>query len=364
MLLDAPVLHAVGAPMRIESIELDAPQVGEVRVRLTASGVCHSCLHVADGSLTGAPLPMVLGDEGAGVVESVGPGVDRLRPDDHVIISWAPTCGRCPMCLGGRPVLCEHQNPFGYLADGTVRMHLGKSDVFHFGVSTYAPMVVVPESCAIKIRDDMPLDRAALIGCCVPTGVGAVINTGNVSFGQSLAVFGCGGIGLNSIQGGRLVSASPIVAVDLNDRKLEVAEAFGATHTVNAAAYDVPGRIRSITGRGVDCAVVAVGSARAIEQAWASLAPGGICVVVGAVPSGTTISIDPRVLAVERRLAGSIYGSVRPAEDFPRLVDAYMAGHLMIDELITQRYSVDQVNEAHRALAAGENVRGLIVFDS
>lgn len=289
MLIDAPVLHAPNEPMRTEPIELDVPKTGEVRVRLSASGICHSCLHVADGSLTGAPLPMVLGDEGAGTVESVGPGVDRLRPGDHVIISWASTCGRCRMCVSGRPVLCERQGPLGYLADGTVRMHLGTADVFHFGVATYAPLVVVPESCAIKIRDDMPLDRAALIGCCVPTGVGAVINTGNVRAGQSLAVFGCGGIGLNSIQGGRLVSAFPIVAIDLVDEKLEAAGDFGATHTLNASADDVPGRIRSLVGGGVDCAVVAVGSNRAIEQAWASIAPGGVCVVVGAVPSGSTI---------------------------------------------------------------------------
>lgn len=358
----APVLHAVAQPIRLEELQLDDPGSGEVRVQLTASGICHSCLHIVDGSLTGAPLPMVLGDEGAGVVESVGPGVESVKPGDHVIISWAPACGRCRMCMLGRPVLCEQQSAFGYMIDGTVRMHLNGRDVYHFGPSTYAPAIVVPESSAIKIRDDMPLDRAALLGCCVPTGVGAVVNTGNVRPGQSVAVFGCGGIGLNSIQGARLVSASPIIAVDLSEQKLRGAEAFGATHAINAGGGDVPALIRSIVPRGVDCAVVAVGSSRAIEQAWASLAPGGVCVVVGRVPNGTAIPIDADVLVAERRLTGSIYGSVRPAVDFPAFADLYMEGRLMIDELITQRYGIHDVNEAHRALAAGENLRGLMVF--
>ena len=362
MIIRAPVLHDIGAPLRIDEIEVDDPGAGEVRVRLTASGICHTCLHVMDGSLTGAPLPMVLGDEGAGVVESVGAGVTRLTSGDHVVISWAPSCGRCPACVAGRPVLCERQGAFGFMADGTVRMHRGVSDVFHFGPSTYAPVIVVPESSAVRIRDDMPLDRAALIGCSIPTGVGAVIHTGGVTPGQSLAVFGCGGIGLNAIQGGRMVSASPIIAVDLDDRKLAVARTFGATHTVSAAISDVPGEIRKLLRRGVDCAVVAVGSLTAIERAWASLAPGGVCVVVGRVPTGSRISIDPDLLVAERRLTGSIYGSVRPSEDFPRLVDAYLDGHLLIDELITRRYALDDVNEAHRALAAGENLRGLMVF--
>lgn len=358
----APVLHTVGEPLRIETIELDVPKSDEVLVRLAASGVCHSCLHVMDGSLTGAPLPMVLGDEGAGVVEAVGSGVTGLRPGDHVVLSCQPHCGRCRMCVSGRPVLCKNQPKFGYQGDGSVRMHLGDVDVFHHGPSTYAPVVVVPESGAIKIRDDMPLDRAALIGCSIPTGVGAATITGNLRPGQSLAVWGCGGVGLNSIQGGRLVAASPIIAVDLDDHKLAVARSFGATHTVNAAGADVPARIRSISGGGVDCAVVAVGSGRAMEQAWASIGPGGICVIVGHVPSGESIPIDPAGLFAEQRLTGSVYGSVQPSVDFPRFADAYMEGRLMIDELITRRYALDEINEAHRALAAGENLRGLIVF--
>jgi S-(hydroxymethyl)glutathione dehydrogenase/alcohol dehydrogenase len=358
----APILERVGEPLRMVDIDLDSPKSGEVLVRLAASGVCHSCLHIMDGSLGGAPLPMVLGDEGAGIVESVGPGVESVEPGDHVIISWASACGRCRMCVLGRPVLCERQSAFGYMADGTVRMHVDGEDVHHFGVSTYAPAIVVAESCAIRIRDDMPLDRAALIGCCIPTGVGAVIYTGGVRPGQSVAVFGCGGIGLNSLQGARLVSASPIIAVDLEDKKLEAAQTFGATHTISADGRDVPAAIRTILNRGVDCAVVAAGSSLAIEQAWASLAPGGVCVVVGRVPNGVAIPINADLLVAERRLKGSIYGSVRPAEAFPWLVDAYLSGRLMIDELITQRYRLDEVNEAHRALAAGENLRGLIVF--
>jgi len=363
--MKAIVLHQVGEPLRVEELELDAPRAGEVQVRMAASGVCHSCLHAADGSWGAMPVPMVLGDEGAGVVEAVGPGVARLKPGDHVIVSWAPSCGRCHYCASGRPVLCEVELPFGYGGDGTVRMHLDGRDVYHYGPATYASHLVVPETCAVPIRADMPLEMAALIGCSVMTGVGSVINTARVRAGESLAVFGCGGVGLNAVQGGRLTAAQPLIAVDVADNKLELARQMGATHTLNATRQDVPAEIRRLTGRGADYAVVAVGDVRAIHQAWESLARGGTCVVIGLPPRDQTMSLSPMSMVGfgnERRLVASRYGSARIFDDFPRLVDLYLAGVLRIDELITHRYGMDEANEAFRALAAGENARGLIVF--
>jgi S-(hydroxymethyl)glutathione dehydrogenase / alcohol dehydrogenase len=365
MTIKAPVLHAVREPQVVEEVELDDPKQNEVLVRMAASGVCHSCLHAADGSWGQTRVPMVLGDEGAGVVEKVGPGVDRLKPGDHVILSWAPTCGRCHYCVTGRPVLCENRPPVrGALFDGTTRMHLRGQDVYHYGsVASYASCSVVPESCAIKIPDDMPLEKAALIGCSVMTGVGAVLNTARVTAGQSLAVFGCGGVGLNAVQGGRLASAYPLIAVDVAANKLEFARAMGATHLVDASKESPADAIKRITGRGVDYAVVTVGAIQVTHQAWDSIAPGATLVQVGLPTHGDLIQIDPRTLVgAERRLVGSSYGSASVFDDFIRMVNLYQAGKLKIDELITHRYGIDEANEAFRALAAGENARGLIVF--
>jgi Zn-dependent alcohol dehydrogenase len=365
MSMRAPVLHQVKQPMSVQDVELDDPKQGEVLVRMTASGVCHSCLHAADGSWGATKVPMVLGDEGAGTVVKVGPGVTRLQAGDHVILSWAPTCGRCHYCVTGRPVLCENRPPVpGALYDGTVRMHLHGQDVWHYGtVATYGSYSVVPENCVVKIRDDMPLEKAALIGCSVMTGVGSVLNTAKVPSGASLVVFGCGGIGLNVVQGGRLASAWPLIAVDVADNKLQFAEAMGATHLINAGKENVVSRVMEITGRGADFAIVAVGDIRAVQTAWECLAKGATCVVIGLPSHGSTISIDPRTLVgSERRLVGSSYGSAQVFDDFPRMINLYLAGKLRIDELITRRYGMDEANEAFRALAAGELARGIISF--
>jgi S-(hydroxymethyl)glutathione dehydrogenase/alcohol dehydrogenase len=361
----APVLRRPLQPMTIEEVELLAPRGGEVRIKMVASGVCHSCLHVIDGSYTGAPLPIVLGDEGAGIVTEIGSGVVNVAVGDHVIISWAPTCGYCHNCVRGRIVLCDNQPPFGYLGDGTTRFKLDGSDVYHYGPATYASEVVIPSSMAIPIRKDMPLEKAALIGCSVMTGVGAVTYTARVPAGASLAVFGCGGVGLNAVQGGALVSANPIIAVDISDSKLEHARVMGATHTINSAkTADVPEAIRALTGgRGTEFAVIAVGNGKVVQQAWDGLAKGGTAVMVGLMPSGELLSIEPiRLMGHECRLIGSRYGSAVPSDDFPRMVDLYMAGKLKIDQLITRRYGLDEINEAHRALAAGENARSIIVY--
>jgi len=361
----ASVLFEQRTPLKVEDIELEAPRVGEVRVRMAASGVCHSCLHAADGSWTGVPVPIVLGDEGAGVVEAVGPGVQTLGVGDHVILSWAPTCGRCHYCVIGRPNLCEQRRPGqGVLPEGTSRMSLGGRPVYQYGhVATYASVTVVAESSAIAIDKNMPLDRAALIGCSVMTGVGAVINTAAVPPGASMAVFGVGGVGLNAVQGGAMVAAQPIIAVDVVGGKLESARRLGATHAIDASKEDPVAEIRRITRRGADFTFVAVGDARAVAQAAEALAPGGTCVVIGVPATGATVPLDVRPLVTgERVIRGSSYGSARTREDLPRLVELYRGGRLKIDELITRRYGLDEANEAFRALAAGELARGLIVF--
>jgi S-(hydroxymethyl)glutathione dehydrogenase/alcohol dehydrogenase len=361
----ASVLFAQRTPLKVEDVELEAPRAGEVRVRMAASGVCHSCLHAADGSWTGVPVPIVLGDEGAGVVEAVGPDVQTLRVGDHVILSWAPTCGRCHYCVIGRPNLCEQRRPGqGVLPEGTSRMSLGGRPVYQYGhVATYASVTVVAESSAIAIDKNMPLDRAALIGCSVMTGVGAVINTAAVPPGASMAVFGVGGVGLNAVQGGAMVAAQPIIAVDVVAGKLESARQLGATHTIDASKEDPVAEIRRITRRGADFTFVAVGDARAVAQAADALAPGGTCVVIGVPATGATVPLDVRPLVTgERVIRGSSYGSARTREDLPRLVELYRGGRLKIDELITRRYGLDEANEAFRALAAGELARGPIVF--
>ena len=362
--MKAAILIRPREPMVVEDIDLDAPGPGEVHVKVAASGVCHSCLHTADGTGGDSPLPIVLGDEGSGIVERVGPGVTSLVPGDHVILSWAPVCGQCDKCRSGLPSLCPNQPTFGVLRDGKVRMHRNGQDVHHFGtVSSYASEVVVPEDCAIKIRPDMPLEAAALIGCAVTTGAGAVINTAAARPGDSVAVFGCGGIGMSAVIGAVLLGAYPIIAVDIVPERLEAARRLGATHVVNSRDADALQQIRDAAGGGVDHAIMGIGIESVIQLAWASLAPRGTCVMIPFMGVGATLTIDPLLLIrFENRLIGSRYGSADPARDFPRFVDLYMAGRLPIDELITQRYPLSEINEAHRALANGENTRGLIVF--
>jgi S-(hydroxymethyl)glutathione dehydrogenase / alcohol dehydrogenase len=356
----APVLYGLGEPLQVQEVELAEPKAGEVLVRMAASGVCHSCLHAQDGTWGPiTPLPVILGDEGSGTVEQVGPGVEHLQVGDQVVVAWTPTCGRCHYCVVGRSNLCEAKS-----RPGRPGVLAGDREIFSMGtVATYASWSVIGASNAIKIRPEMPLDVAALIGCSVMTGVGAVINTARVGPGESLAVFGCGGVGLNAIQGGRLVNAWPLIAVDVSDEKLELARSLGATHTINPAREQVVETIRALTGRGLEYAVVTVGSAAATLQAWEAIARGGTCVVVGVGRADEPLPIDAMYLVTgERRLIGSSYGSARPLEDFPRLVNLYLDGKLKIDELVTRRYGLDEVQQAHDDLAAGRLARGLLVF--
>jgi len=357
----AAVVNAVREPIRVESLTLRPPRADEVLVRLGASGVCHSDLHVINGDLP-MPLPTVLGHEGAGVVEAVGAGVRRVKDGDHVVLSWVPYCGSCWYCESGRTHLCE----MGYVKalaaevfsrDGSAVGQLA-------GVGSMAEWTVVPESGCIPIDADIPLDRACLIGCGVMTGVGAVINTARVEAGQSVAVFGAGGVGLNVVQGAALVGAHPIIAVDLNDRKLDLAREFGATHVVNGGSADPVGAIQELTGgRGVDVSFEVIGRPEVIVQAFLALRRGGKAVVVGVAPAAATVSLPGFLLPLaEKSLVGSLYGSADMARDVPRLLALYRAGKLKLDELVTRRFTLAEVHEAFAALEQGEVARGVITF--
>ena len=266
MLISAPVLIRPREQMQMMELELDEPRFGEVRVKMVASGVCHSCLHAYDGSHSGIPVPIVLGDEGSGVVDAVGPGVTRLQQGDHVVISWAPTCGACKYCNLGFPALCLNTPAIGKANGDVTLFHHEGNDVYHYGPATYGSYIVVPESAAVKIRKDFPLEDAALIGCSVATGFGSAVNCAGLRAGQSVAVFGCGGVGLNAIQGAVATGAYPIIGVDVLDSKLELAREFGATHTINTTRQDLEAEIQKLTGHGVDATIVAVGNIKAMEQ--------------------------------------------------------------------------------------------------
>ena len=363
MRMTAPVLLKPREPMQMLEVDIVDPGPGEVRVKMVASGVCHSCLHAYDGSHSGIPMPIILGDEGSGVVESVGEGCTRLKPGDHVVVSWAPDCGACKYCALGYPSLCLNGPGAGQAYGGGTRWSMGDEPVHHYGPATYGPYIVVPEAAAVGIRDDFPLDLAALIGCSVTTGFGAVVNTAKVRAGQSVAVFGCGGIGLNAIQGAAVTGAYPIIGIDVLDSKLELARHFGATHTINLKTEDLMESIKKITGDGVDASFVAVGNTQAMEQGLEVLAKQGVEVVIGLPGTGETFAVNPRLLMVgERRIVGSRYGTGNPMVEFPRMVELAMAGLLKMEDLVTKRYDLDEADEAFRALAAGEQARGLIVF--
>ncbi|MEO7371655.1 MAG: alcohol dehydrogenase catalytic domain-containing protein, partial [Ilumatobacteraceae bacterium] len=266
MLITAPVLVKPREPMQMMEMELDDPGFGEVRVKMVASGVCHSCLHAADGSHTGIPMPIVLGDEGSGIVDAVGEGCNSLKPGDHVIISWAPDCGACKYCALGFPSLCLNTPPIGKMAGGGTRFHHDGTDVNHYGPATYGPYIIVPEAGAVWVRPDFPLELAALIGCSVTTGFGSVVNSAALRAGQSVAIFGCGGVGLNAIQGAVATGAYPIIGVDVLDSKLDMAREFGATHTINPTRQDLQDEVLRLTGHGVDATIIAVGATIAMEQ--------------------------------------------------------------------------------------------------
>lgn len=363
--VNAAVLHAYDEPLRIESLELADPRDDEVVVRLAASGVCHTDLSVVQGKLP-LPPPSVLGHEGAGIVESVGRGVTTLQQGDHVVLSWVRNCGACPYCVAGRTHLCE-----GAINDAMA----GNDFVFRrgdepigrlAGVGSFSEKTVVKATAAIRIAPDIPLDRACLVGCGVMTGVGAAINTVDIRPGQSVAVFGCGGVGLNVIQGAALCSPASIIAIDVNPAKLEMARVFGATEVIDAREVaDVPAALRKLTGGlGVDYAFEASGVAAVIQQSFLAIRRGGAAVIVGVSSVFDEVALPSALFALEERsVIGSLYGSANIARDMPRLLDLYVRRRLKIDELISRRIRLDEVNDAFAAMQKGEVARSVIVFD-
>ncbi|THG32963.1 alcohol dehydrogenase catalytic domain-containing protein [Naasia lichenicola] len=364
--MQAIVFRTSDQPIEVAEVQLASPKAGEVRVKIAAAGVCHSDLHVMRGEWQ-APAPMVMGHEGSGAVVELGEGVTDLAVGDHVVLSWVPPCGECRNCLAGREARCLKVAsviaPLGVLFDGTSRLSIDGEAVHHYlGVSSYAQEVVVPASGAIKVRSDAPLDVIAVVGCAVATGIGAVSHTAEVEAGSTVVVIGCGGVGLNIVQGARLAGASRIVAVDLRADKIELARAFGATDVIDASAGDAVQSLFELLPAGADYAFDAIGRTTTTEQAIQMLAIGGAAVIVGLPPTGARASFEPLVLAeADQRILGSNYGSVRPAIDIPVLVDRYMAGELLLDELISGRRPLAEAADALADLQSGGALRTLLI---
>lgn len=362
--MKAAVLYAPFQPLSVEDLDLEGPRQREVLVKLAASGVCHSDLHYIKGDRE-HPMPVVLGHEGSGTVEEIGPGVTYAKPGDHVVLSFVPSCGQCAYCVKGRQNLCDARYTLrGNMQDGTKRLRKGQQEISHFnGLSTFGEYAVVPEDSLVLIREDAPLDKLALIGCGVPTGVGAAIHTAKVKPGSKVVVIGAGGVGLNVLQGAALAGAETIIAVDIHGPKLEHSMQFGATHQVNAAADDVVAAVAEITGGEMaDYAFEAIGSTLAINQALSTTKRGGVTVAVGVAPAGAELTIDPDFLHQDRVLMGCTYGSCNSRADMPMLVDLYMAGKLKLDELISRTFSLDEINTAFELLDQGEGARSIIKY--
>ncbi len=362
----AAVLSQVGRPLAIETLRMAPLQPGDVRVRLRATGLCHTDLEVMQGQLA-YPLPIVLGHEGAGVVEAVGSAVTRVKPGDHVICSWNPHCGHCFYCERALPILCEpyvrHQ-PKGRLLDGTTRMTraaTGETVHHYFVTSTHAEVTVVPESGAIPIDKTMPFDRACIIGCGVMTGVGGTVRKARVEPGASVLVLGCGAVGLNALQGARIANAGLVIAGDPSPARRAVAPTFGATHVIDPTAPDALDQVRALTsGRGVDHVIEAAGHVDAFRFSVEAVRPGGQVVWLGKVNVDREVAFRWGSLMGEKRIVRSSYGDAIPTRDFPWLCRLYLEGKLELDALITRRISLEQINEGFDDLARGIGVRTVV----
>ena len=365
MRITAAVLHDVNKPYSIETVELDPPKRGEVLVKIGAAGICRSDLHFQKGEATIA-LPAVLGHEGSGTVEAVGEGVTMVKSGDRVILSFVPNCGHCPSCETGRPYLCdEHARTTGKLFDNTSRLHtLAGQDLAHMGkVACFADHAVVPEAGCIPAPAGLDFPQMALIGCSVTTGVGAALFNAGVQPGDSVAVIGCGGVGLNVLQGARIAGATTIVAVDVKSAALDFARKFGATHTVNARTEDAVARVKALTGGGAHWAFEAYGGGATTRMAVDMLRKRGTAVIVGIAPIGDDAVIEPVVITrMEKTIRGCYYGTARPRQDMPRIADWYGRGLLDIDGLVTRRYPLADINRAYEDLDTDAVGRGVIVF--
>jgi S-(hydroxymethyl)glutathione dehydrogenase/alcohol dehydrogenase len=360
--MKAAVFHAAHQPLTIEDVEIEKPKGREVLLRTAYAGLCHSDLHFMEG-LYPYPTPAVLGHEGAAVVEAVGEDVTYVKPGDHVITCLSVFCGECEYCTTGHTNLCD--NPEVKLLPGAARRLKWKGQVLHqaFNLSVFGELMLVHEHAIVKINKEIPLDRAALVGCGVMTGVGAVFNTAKVEAGSTVAVLGCGGIGLSAINGAAIAGAERIIAIDTNSSKLEIAKLMGATHTINASNVDPVAAVKDLTeGKGVPYSFEAIGLKKTAEQSFEMLRPGGVSTIIGMIPFGTKIELHGADFLRERKIQGSSMGSNRFRVDMPRLLELWRQGRLKLDHLISGQVKLDQINEGFAMLKSGTPVRNLINF--
>jgi len=364
--ITAAVLVGEQRRFEISEVDLAPPRAGEVLVKIVASGLCASDMNVLDGKRELAPFPMVLGHEAAGIVVETGPDVRSVQEGDHVVVTIVPSCGTCAYCLSGRPNYCTtaaSAMKTGNLMDGTSRLSRGGERLNHFlTVSSFADHAVVPEAGVVVVNRDVPLDQAALVSCAVLTGFGAVNNTARVARASRVAVFGCGGIGLNVIQAARIAGAERIVAVDVVGGKLELARKLGATDAVHAGEQDPVQAIQALVG-GVDYAFEAAGRADTVSQAWSSLDVGGEAIVVGLMRRGATVTLDADHFVDEKCIRGCYFGSASVKRDVSRIIDLQLSGELLLDEIISSRISLDELDSGFELLRANDGARKVVVFD-
>ncbi len=365
----AAVAHKAGAPLSIETVQLEGPKDGEVLVEIKATGVCHTDEFTLSGADPEGLFPAILGHEGAGIVVETGPGVTSIKKGDHVIPLYTPECRECEYCLNPKTNLCQKirvTQGQGLMPDGSSRFSIGGEQLYHYmGTSTFANYTVLPEIAVAKIREDAPFDKVCYIGCGVTTGVGAVINTAGVEPGANVVVFGLGGIGLNVIQGARLVGANMIVGVDINASKVPLAEKFGMTHFVNPKEVegDLAPYLVDLTGGGADYSFECIGNVNTMRQALECCHKGwGESVIIGVAPAGAEIATRPFQLVTGRVWRGTAFGGARGRTDVPKIVDWYMDGKINIDDLITHTMPLDQINDAFDLMHAGKSIRSVIVY--
>jgi S-(hydroxymethyl)glutathione dehydrogenase/alcohol dehydrogenase len=365
----AAVAHKAGAPLTIETVDLDGPRAGEVLVEIKATGICHTDEFTRSGADPEGLFPAILGHEGAGVVVDIGPGVTSLKKGDHVIPLYTPECRQCEYCLSGKTNLCQSirvTQGQGVMPDGSSRFSVGGKKVFHYmGTSTFANHTVVPEIALAKIREDAPFDKVCYIGCGVTTGIGAVINTAKVEPGANVVVFGLGGIGLNVIQGARLAGANMIVGVDLNPSRKPLAEKFGMTHFVNPKEVegDLVPYLVNLTKGGADYSFECIGNVDVMRQALECCHKGwGVSVIIGVAGAGQEIKTRPFQLVTGRVWKGTAFGGAKGRRDVPKIVDWYMEGKINIDDLITHQLKLEDINKGFDLMHSGESIRSVVVF--
>lgn len=366
MKIQAAVIKKAGQPFEIETLDLAAPGKNEVLVRIRAAGICHSDWNIREGT-TEHPLPVVAGHEGAGIVEAIGPAVTSVTPGDTVALSWAPGCGGCFFCDEQRPALCETWQESlwaGTMLDKTTRLSLDGAPVYHYcGLACFADYAVVHEASCVPIDQEIPLEIAALIGCAVTTGLGSVLNTARVERGNSVAIYGLGGVGLSILAGARLAGADPIIAIDRLDSKLDLARSFGATHTFKADEKTHGKVLEATSLRGADYVFEAVGLPAVQEACFHSVRPGGKLVLVGLSPMGSQTDFPGSIITrQEKAVLGSYYGSCVPHRDFPRYARYYLDGQLELDSLVSKTYTLEEINSAYSDMLEGKIARGVILL--